>query len=200
MSGIGTTLLEAVNMNRNCVAVEFEKKFVDWTNENVKLLNKNKTIDKRGSGTVLHGDARDLTNILNKQADKIVFSPPFASSPRAGNKDKDEFWKNQEQRHNRKFTKSKKILDSMHYSDNPDNIGNLPKGDIDTVVMSPPYAEIGMSDRSQCFEKPPRPQDIRQSPRKTPIRHYSKNKDNIGNLPVLALVALLCDAAASICL
>lgn len=184
MSGISTTLLEAVNMNRNCIAVEFEKKFVDWTNENIKLLNKNKPLDSRGEGIVLRGDSRNLTDILNKQADKIVFSPPycgseafqdqdftlhstkvnptsrkiseqkygkdadavvmsppFASSPRAGNKDKDEFWKDQEQRHNRKFTKSKKILDSMHYSNDPDNIGNLPKGDIDAVITSPPYAD-----------------------------------------------------------
>lgn len=191
MSGISTTLLEAVNMNRNCVAVEFEKKFVDWTNENIKLLNKNKPLDRRGKGVVLQGDARDLANILNKQADKIVFSPPyckteafhdqdftlrstkvnptsrkiseqkygkdadvivmsppFASSPRAGNKDKDEFWKDQEQRYNRKFIKTRKILNSMHYSDNPDNIGNLLKGDIDAVVTSPPYAgkEKGIGD------------------------------------------------------
>ncbi len=217
MSGISTTLLEAVNMNRNCIAVEFEKKFVDWTNENIKLLNKNKPLDSRGEGIVLRGDSRNLTDILNKQADKIVFSPPycgseafqdqdftlhstkvnptsrkiseqkygkdadavvmsppFASSPRAGNKDKDEFWKDQEQRHNRKFTKSKKILDSMHYSNDPDNIGNLPKGDIDTIVMSPPYSG-SLSDKRKGYTKIPQLEHTRQ--------YHTQNPDNIGNLP-----------------
>jgi hypothetical protein len=29
----------------------------------------------------------------------------------------------------------------MHYSDQPDNIGNLKYGNVDSVVFSPPYAE-----------------------------------------------------------
>lgn len=245
MSGIGTTLLEAVNINRNCVAVEFEKKFVDWTNENIILLNKNKPIDRRGKSVVLQGDSRNLTDILNKQADKIVFSPPycgneafqdqdftlrstkvnptsrkiseqkygkdadavvmsppFASSPRAGNKDKDNFWKNQEQRHNRKFTKSKKILDSMHYSEDPDNIGNLPKGEIDTILMSPPHANTISSNKKE-FERIKKLVDEGKASKELTRKYndwlrnksknqgcqghwesnYSKNKDNIGNLP-----------------
>lgn len=245
MSGIGTTLLEAVNMNRNCIAIELEKKFVDWVNENTKLLNKNKPIDKRGKGVVLQGDARNLTDILNKQADKIVFSPPyceteafhdqdftlrstkvnpssrkiseqrygkgadavvtsppFASSPRAGNKDKDEFWKNQEQRYNRKFTKSKKLLDSMHYSENPDNIGNLPKGEIDAIVTSPPHANTISSNKKE-FERIKKLVETGKASKELARRYndwlknkdknqgcqghwessYSGNKENIGNLP-----------------
>ncbi|GAH58731.1 unnamed protein product, partial [marine sediment metagenome] len=61
MAGIGSTLLEAVNMNRNCIAVEFENKFVEWTNESLRLLNRNMAIDRRGSGIVIQGDSRDLT-------------------------------------------------------------------------------------------------------------------------------------------
>lgn len=368
MSGIGSTLLEAVNMNRNCIAVEFEKKFADWTNENLRLLNRNRAIDKRGSGIVVQGDARNLTDVLNRQVDDIVFSPPhgisigtraggrmswctkdqsrkalpvystskdnisnldygkdidtiitsppfancehhrdhglkdlsgkdmkgrkawmnkehtkvskdnignlrlgeidsiitsppfvetiafqdfgfmedvvardygtrvregktkghyaspdakrryfekceegkiedpdnignlpkgdidaivtsppFAASPRAGNKDKEAFWKNQETRHGRKFIQSRIILDAMHYSNDPENIGNLPMGEIDTIITSPPHAniDVGKGVRKKRWEKIKDKEGFkgRKEWKSGTPSQYSQDPENLGNLP-----------------
>lgn len=361
MAGIGTTLIEAISMGRNCIAVEFEKKFINWTDENIILLKKNRSITKRGQSILLSGDARDLMNILDKQADKIIFSPPYcgseafqdqdfvlrstkvnptsrkiseqnygkadivmtspphanalssnkkefdrikklvekgkaskeltrkyndwlknknknqgcqghwessysknkenignlpkgnidtvitsppfsqanrgggiakkgydgkhgkdenlhlrherqltrnknnisnlphgdidvivtsppyAKSPRAGNRDKDEFWDKQEKRHDRKFTKhgSRKILDSMHYSDNFDNIGNLSRGDIDVVITSPPYENLahksGNIEQHREIMKKLYPNHVGPNSMRN-ATEYSENKNNIGNL------------------
>jgi len=185
MAGIGSTILEAARLGRNAIGVEFEQKFVDWGNENIGVLKKQAVIGRVGSAKIIQGDSRELTTILSGYVDGIVMSPPFSKSPRAGNKDKDKFWDNAENRHKRNFTKhgSRRILDSMHYSEDKDNIGNLEYGkNIDAIVMSPPFskANTGGGIAKKGYEgKHGKDDKLHQRHE----RQFTEDKDNISNLP-----------------
>lgn len=48
------------------------------------------------------------------------------------------------------------------------------------LVASPPYAGLGMQERSPTVEKPPRPGDVRQYRRKAPIREYGSAEGQLG--------------------
>ena len=84
-------------------------------------------------------DQDNLGNLAQGDIDTVIMSPPFSTSPRSGNKDPEKFRKIAELKHKRDFSKSTSALPSEHYSDDPENIGNLPHGKIDAIVTSPPY-------------------------------------------------------------
>ncbi|MCX5698670.1 MAG: class I SAM-dependent methyltransferase [Candidatus Omnitrophica bacterium] len=77
MTGIGTTVIEAVKLDRNAIGVDCEKRFVDICNKNLAITKK-KLGSGGGNGLFIKGDARKLSNILNqKNFDSIIFSPPY---------------------------------------------------------------------------------------------------------------------------
>ena len=57
------------------------------------------------------------------------------------------------------------------------------------VVGSPPYAAVGMQGGSTTIGTPPRPGDVRQYPRKAPIREYGTTPGQLGAMPPGALVS-----------
>ena len=74
MCGIGTTLVEAMDLGRNTFGVDIEPAFAKIARTNVQLAQ------KRGAGvagSVVQGDARDLSKILKEKVDHVVMSPPF---------------------------------------------------------------------------------------------------------------------------
>ena len=79
-----------------------------------------------GECLILQGDARNLSGIL---ADKIISSPPYS-----------EGLGHQHRRYGRDIEVSKSIQ-APEYSQNENNLGNLPYGSIDKVITSPPYSE-----------------------------------------------------------
>lgn len=129
MGGSGTALVGCA-LGRNVICVELEKKFVkmieaNW--EKIKSLGPMLGY-KMGQATILQGDARQLPELL---ADKCVFSPPFAGSRIESDGD----------------NKTDKYGHYEHGGlkcDIPETngqISNLPYGQIDKIVTSPPYAE-----------------------------------------------------------
>jgi hypothetical protein len=81
MCGIGTTLVEAVHLDRRAVGVEYEPHWVEVANANLDLARaQGVEVDAR----VFHGDARQLVTLLPPeyvgQAALVVTSPPYGPS------------------------------------------------------------------------------------------------------------------------
>jgi tRNA G10 N-methylase Trm11 len=148
MSGTGQTGIIATLNGRDAVCVELEQKFHDWQLQAKKKLSVTQTFVSKGSLNCLKGDARKLTELL-KVADCVVTSPPY-SDMKKGKLDAED-WANRmekfgstpDSRRERHTPGRLKGAQSMSegYSESPDNIGNLPMGDIDAIITSPPYSE-----------------------------------------------------------
>ncbi|MFI5591682.1 TRM11 family SAM-dependent methyltransferase [Amycolatopsis sp. NPDC051758] len=81
MCGIGTTLVEAIDLGRRAVGVEYEPHWADIARANLRLAH------KRGhdnDGQVVRGDARQLETLLPGeyvgQVALVVTSPPYGPS------------------------------------------------------------------------------------------------------------------------
>lgn len=131
MAGSGTILI-ACTLGRNVVLVELEEKFVKMQQEN---LDKIKSLGPMlgftmGEAKILQGDARQLGGLL---VDKCIFSPPYAEM----NQKSGINWDMVHKSHWKK--------DDFNYSNNSNNIGNLPYGKISAVISSPPYEDSPVS-------------------------------------------------------
>ncbi|WP_194925830.1 TRM11 family SAM-dependent methyltransferase [Catenulispora pinisilvae] len=78
MCGIGTTLVEAMHVDRMAIGVEYEKRWADLATRNIEHA-----VDRGapGCGTVLHGDARDIEHLVGRdvhgKAALVLTSPPY---------------------------------------------------------------------------------------------------------------------------
>lgn len=189
MCGSGSTGVVAALHGRNAVQIDIEQKFIDWAEEAKRKVERSTKTEK---GQILNicGDARKLGAIL-KEADVVLTSPPYSSLQQTG--DSEETLKLWEERFGRSFGKGWK---AKKYSEKPENIGNLPMGEINTILTSPPYAETkkgvanaeDWADRMEKFGSTEESRRERHTPgrlraAKAMSEGYSQNKDNIGNLP-----------------
>lgn len=182
MCGVSTTQIEAALLGRNAVGTDLESKFIKISKKNIKLLKKLRTLAPKGKVVVLKGDARKLSELLSRQADSIVFSPPFADKTIQkkfkSKAELDKFVEGQKWliEHGRSKEAIKRFIEKSWrgYSDNKENIGNLPYGKrVDAIVTSPPFGESnqfrgGTQLKQRMMKGKPGP--------------YSQNKRNIGNL------------------
>lgn len=77
MTGIGTTVIEAVKLGRNATGVEYEKNFVDLCNKNL-VITKKAIGSEVGNGIFIRCDSRKLSKVLDRHDfDSIIFSPPY---------------------------------------------------------------------------------------------------------------------------
>lgn len=130
MTGIGTTVIEAIKLGRNAIGIEYEKRFMDMSNKNL-ILTKEKLGNNAGTGLFIKGDARELSKTLSKyNFDSIIFSPPFANTLAGSSKDDTKKYKHGSA--------------GKDYGDKDDlnQIGNLKHTQIDTIIFSPPYEEV----------------------------------------------------------
>ncbi|MFF5010590.1 TRM11 family SAM-dependent methyltransferase [Streptomyces phaeochromogenes] len=81
MCGIGTTLVEAIRLDRHALGTEYEVRWADLARANV--LRTLQTTG-RGSGHVACGDARRLTDLIDERHHGkialVVTSPPYGNS------------------------------------------------------------------------------------------------------------------------
>jgi DNA modification methylase len=90
MSGIGTTLVEAMTRGRNAIGVELEFRWTKVAWQNIHLVKKNSLFLQIGRGMVIQGDARELSKSISEYnalralfgeepyyTDLITFSPPY---------------------------------------------------------------------------------------------------------------------------
>jgi DNA modification methylase len=111
MCGIGTTLVEAIHLNRDAIGVELEPRWTALAEANLQLAREQ---GARGNALALRGDARRLANgLLDELAGSvglIVSSPPYGPSTHG---------------HVRKHPDRVEKLNT-YYSRNPDNLAHLP--------------------------------------------------------------------------
>jgi modification methylase len=81
MCGIGTTLVEAIHLGRHALGIEYEPKWARLARANLTRTMKRA---ERGSGFVVCGDARQLTELIDARhhgrVALVVTSPPYGSS------------------------------------------------------------------------------------------------------------------------
>lgn len=125
MAGTGSTIILAALMGRHGIAVEYEPRFCDMIRANIERTERQATLTSKGRMVCIQGDARELSKLLS-EADQIVTSPPYSESMSKRRKGYTTYPQLSKTRH-------------MGSDSSDDNIGNLPHGDIDAVITSPPY-------------------------------------------------------------
>jgi modification methylase len=113
MCGIGTTLVEASHLDRRAIGIELEPRWAALAARNVIHA---RTQGAPGNALVLRGDAhrlgRELLADVTEQANLILTSPPYGPST-----------------HGRvRLTQQGVQQYCVTYSDNPENLGQLPAG------------------------------------------------------------------------
>jgi len=161
MSGSGQTGVIAALLGRDAVCVELEEKFHKWQLETKIKLETSQTLSTKGKMRCVLGDARKLGELL-QTVDAIVTSPPYADAKKGGVADSDkmaERWdKTAKEKNWNTWGKTwttegrKRALESLGsgYSKDANNIGNLPMGEITTVITSPPYGDSDGSFKDYC--------------------------------------------------
>lgn len=78
MCGIGTTLVEAMQVGYNALGIEFEPRWVEVTARNIR---RTRDAGAPGSGRIIQGDARAAAAYLgDERVTKIAFSPPYGNT------------------------------------------------------------------------------------------------------------------------
>jgi len=189
MAGTGSTGIVASYLGRRAILVELEEKFTEWIEKNVVLLESQGK--KMGEIRVIQGDARRLVELLGVKADSIITNPPYSECEHNyehGLKVLEPNFKGREAWENREKT------EVSH-----GNVGDLPRGSIDSIVTSPPYVETKAFHDIEFMEKIAGEQSDKV--RRGEVRgHYmteearkrvfekmekgkSENPSNIGSLP-----------------
>jgi len=157
MAGSGSTGVVAALHGRNAVQVELEKKFYDWMEKAKENVEKTVTLTPKGWIKNICGDARRLSELLG-EADVAITSPPYSSTEFYYGKKSPEFWQILAEKTGRKAwlnpdSQTRKTIDEKEKPLSPENIGNLPLGNVDTVITSPPYAESKAFQDLEFMEK-----------------------------------------------
>ncbi len=148
MAGSGT-LLVACSLGRDVVLVELEQKFVEIQKGNwAKIQRRGPQMGySMGCAAFLQGDARNLEGLL---VDKCIFSPPYASTTAIQDfefmaKQAEDYPARLKQGlikgHARGVKSEREWLDrtAAGQIEHLSNIGNLPYGQADRIITSPPY-------------------------------------------------------------
>jgi len=157
------------------VLVELEGKFCNMCKSNWEKVSAMPQLGyEMGQCNIIQGDARQLEGLV----DKIVTSPPFADA-RSARTDTEALKLKREW----EGKGGSRFFDARQ-GDNPNNISNLPYGQIDKIVTSPPFGEAqsggGIARKGY------------QGPKHTPTDLVGKrsympenigDQDNISNLP-----------------
>ena len=174
MAGSGTILI-ACTMGRNVIAIDLEQKFVKMMEDNwakIQTLGAEMGYEM-GTAQIIQGDARDLKNIL---ADCIITSPPYANQNPSELKS-GVIANMPEALHGKERFE---IVKGNGYSKNTINqIGNLPYGNIDKIMFSPPYLTFGASRQGKKIRTG---QSKIHQEKSLPTTYTEQQTDNIGNL------------------
>jgi DNA modification methylase len=139
MTGIGTTLVEAMLLGMDAVGIEYEKQFADQANSNIKDIERTFDQTRLGSADCFHGDARNL-KYADNSFNSILFSPPYGEQHGKGgsifNADGSVTGKFREKFHSSKIRRQG-FLDVS----SPDNIDNVRYGRRYLSEMMKVYSE-----------------------------------------------------------
>lgn len=187
MAGSGTTML-ACTIGRHVILVELEDKFCKMMAGNWQEISMRPQLGHTlGGCQIIQGDARQLDGLL---VDKCIFSPPYAEAQEGSGIAKHGY---QGPKHGPTDLVGKRSYMPDVHGKADGQIGNLPYGQIDKIVTSPPHGASLNSARSgidwskgKCYGKPrDRSQEIafkNESNFPTNLLNYGDNPDNLGNL------------------
>lgn len=185
MCGTGSTVVLSMLNNRNAIGIDLEEKFTTWAKQAIKNVEQQQTLTPKGKGMVICGDSRKLSELLKDHEEEIssvLFFPPYGEAQKGGGI----AVKGYEGKHGK--DENLYLRHDRPLSDDERNISNLPTGDINSVIFSPPYAnqEVGKGIRENRWDKVKDKEGFkgRKEWREGNASHYSDNPDDIGNLPV----------------
>jgi DNA modification methylase len=172
MAGSGSTGVVAALHGRNAIQVELEKRFFNWMEKARENVEKHPTLTAKGWIRNICGDARRLSELLT-QVDIAITSPPYGESYLGGGDSE----------------KRRERLIKAGY--NPkDFLGGRARNtvlkhydEVDTIITSPPYSE-SLSAKSGGMR------GMKNAPKDSTVgidgnpQLYSQNEQNIGNLPL----------------
>lgn len=149
MCGIGTTLVEAIHLDRRAVGVELEERWARLARGNLAHAREE---GAAGRAEVIRGDAGDLPRLLTKAPDLLLTSPPYGDAVLgdAGEGGGIAHARASEGRRvsARDRTRARTACRADRYGEAAGNIAHLPYGRVDLVLSSPPYAcEVGQLDK-----------------------------------------------------
>jgi len=184
MCGSGSTGIVAAVHARNAVQIDIEEKFIKWAEEAKAKVERQAVFSKKGKITNVCGDARRLSELL-KEVDVVLTSPPYSktlneSKNTTSNLKRAERLKTAGHEPKNFFGGSARncqLEDGLRYSHDSSNIGNLPHGEVDAVITSPPY-EGSLEGGSRHTKGGIASRD----PALAQTVGYSPDKENIGNL------------------
>ena len=186
MAGSGTAML-ACTLGRNVVMVELEDKFCKMMADNWNEVSMRPQLGfQMGTCQIIQGDARQLEGLL---VDKCIFSPPFAEAQSGGGIAVKGY---QGPKHGPTDLVGKRSYMPENIGNSEGQVGNLPYGQIDKIITSPPYeGSVSGEGKSEGeLKELYNRKNVRQS-HLTPgrLRHesvisggYSGSDNNIGNL------------------
>ncbi len=129
MGGTGRTALAACSLGYRAVTVELEPRFVGFQKANLEYASRK--LGRQLDWTILHGDARKLSELV-KPTCKAVMSPPYFDSDNKGARTMPEgYWEK---------AGGVRHLREVDYGATPGQIGNLKDRPL-KCVTSPPYED-----------------------------------------------------------
>jgi DNA modification methylase len=176
MSGIGTTLVEAIHLGRRAAGVELEERWARLADENVDLARDQ---GATGSAQVISGDARELPRLLGTRAAALLLtSPPYGDAtlgdPSAGGGIKRARAAEGRRVSRAEHDRAAGGMRAGRYGERAGNVAALPYGRVDLVLTSPPYAcEVGRLDKKAWGKG----RDLCP----TRARNYSADHSNLGH-------------------
>ena len=187
MAGTGRFLLAAGAKGYKTIAVELEPKFCLMLKDNREYASRK--LGRELDMTIIQGDARFLSQLLQERGLVGVTSPPYAHDMKFDGEGKRKKILNGQrlgQRDDVYFSEGNKAWQGLEagYGDTPGQIGNLK--DKIVSITSPPYQDIEIGKGLNI--KPPRsgrPDQTGRNPM-SPSQietSYSDNPANIGNCP-----------------
>jgi len=179
MAGIGTTLVEAMLLGMNAIGVEYEKKFVKQSNENIIYICKTFPTENLGKAFCIQDDARDLSCLSHEKVRSVLFSPPYFNAVKAvstGHQGPE--YGHLERQH--QLAKEGKSGYGSH-----SNIGHAET--YGSIAFSPPFFNALKRGDEGPFSRNKR---ISYVERTEKFQGYSEDKDNIGNIPQFGSIVL----------
>lgn len=172
MAGSGRTNIMASLHGFDSIAIELEPHFIKMINQNKEVLEKH--TGRKANWEIIQGDSRKMTELIKEKNLVGITSPPYSDQCHSmGNSEK------QIELLNTKRLQSAGI----EYSDNPNNIGNLPDKKI-VGITSPPYSHESTSMKETEWQKEHGWKSGHQSEIEYTSENYrfaeNKSKGNIG--------------------
>lgn len=143
--GIGTTGITGAWRGCRVICCELEPKFVELTRENFALHAHGLLTMSLPLPVVVQGDSRQLRAHVRDSIDAIITSPPYSDQGLKGGDQRTAL--SDPSATDRESKRGKRTASLGHdgpsdYGVTVGQLGIMPSGDVDTIISSPPYAEI----------------------------------------------------------